>query len=239
MSNYAIENKLENLIPIIYPSLKNKRGIETVLLYKILPCNEIDSSELVKNAYEIFYDGCIPNSSDTIFNALMPLKDFCVFRLFELSKVNECYYPLYDGILRKDLYELMYLYLDDIFYGYDELRKLFDEYCDLMYSFSNFMPVPIYFNGSKNIKGKGTWKLNKDYPFLYLQNLKDENSFIDNREFNLKWLNENMDKYKVKSMYNLKPPYEVMKEYYKDYKKEALMEFIKKAIYLIKTRFED
>lgn len=43
MSNYAIENKLENLIPIIYPSLKNKRGIETVLLYKILPCNEIDS----------------------------------------------------------------------------------------------------------------------------------------------------------------------------------------------------
>ncbi|MPM03711.1 hypothetical protein SDC9_49978 [bioreactor metagenome] len=48
-----------------------------------------------------------------------------------------------------------------------------------------------------------------------------------------------MDKYKVKSMYNLKPPYEVMKEYYKDYKKEALMEFIKKAIYLIKTRFED
>ena len=49
----------------------------------------------------------------------------------------------------------------------------------------------------------------------------------------------NMDKYKVKSMYNLKPPYEVMKEYYKDYKKEALMEFIKKAIYLIRTRFED
>lgn len=103
----------------------------------------------------------------------------------------------------------------------------------------NLMPVPIYFNGSENIKGKGTWKLNKDYPFLYLQNLKDENSCIDNREFNLKWLNENMDKYKVKSMYNLKPPYEVMKEYYKDYKKEALMEFIKKAIYLIRTRFED
>lgn len=238
MSNYVIENKLENLIPIIYPRLKNKSGIESALLYKILPCNEIDSCELVKSAYEVFYNGCIPNSSDTILNALIPLKDFCVFKLFELSKVNEFCSPLYNGILRKDLYELIYLYLDDIFYGYYELRQLFDEYCDLMYSFSNFMPVPLYFNGSKNIKGKGTWKLNKDYPFLYLQNLNDDNSFIYNREFNLKWLNENMDKYKIKNMYDLKPPYDVMHEYYNDDKKEALAEFIKKAIYLIKTRFE-
>lgn len=35
----------------------------------------------------------------------------------------------------------------------------------------NLIPVPVYFNGYKNIKGKGIWKLNKDYPFLYLQNI--------------------------------------------------------------------
>lgn len=239
MSNFAIENKLNNLIPIIYPIMKDKSGIEAALLYKILPCNEIDSSELVKNAYKVFYDGCIPNSSDTIFNALIPLKDFCVFKLFQLSKVNKCCYPLYNGTFRKDLYGLIYLYLDDIFYGYDELRQLFDEFCNLMYSFSNFMPVPPYFNGSKNTKGKGTWELNKDYPFLYLQNLKDKNSLIYNRQSNLQWLNENMDKYKVKNMYKLEPPYEVMQEYYNDNKKEALAEFVKKAIYLIKKRFED
>ncbi len=34
------------------------------------------------------------------------------------------------------------------------------------------MPVPLYFNGSKNKLGKGTWKLNKDYPSEYLKILK-------------------------------------------------------------------
>lgn len=36
--------------------------MEAVLLYKILACNEIDSCELVKNAYKDFYDRCIPKS---------------------------------------------------------------------------------------------------------------------------------------------------------------------------------
>lgn len=238
-SNYVIENKLENLIPVINPRLKGKSGIEITLLYRILPCDEIDSSKIVREAYGFFYQGNIPDSSDTIFNALIPLKDFCVAKLCILAKKDKRYNPFNRGTLRKDLDGLIYLYLDDIFDKNDKLRMLFEEYCELMYSFSNFMPVPTYFNGSQGKDGKGTWALNKDYPYLYLQNLKDENSTILNRENNLKWLNDNMKKYRIQKMYCLKPPYNVLKEYYDEEKKEALEDFIMNAINLIKNRFED
>ncbi|MFT5875857.1 MAG: hypothetical protein ACI8WT_004855 [Clostridium sp.] len=240
MSNYVIDNKLVNLIPVINPKLKGKSGIEITLLYRILPCVEIDSSKIVREAYRLFYQGNIPDSSDTIFNALIPLKDFCVDKLIILAKKDRRYNPFNNrGTLRQDLHGLIYLYLDDIFNGNDKLRMLFEEYCELMYSFSNFMPVPTYFNGSQGKDGKGTWALNKDYPYLYLQNLKEENSSIFNREDNLKWLNDNMKKYRIQKIYSLKLPYNVLKEYYDDEKKKALTDFIMNAIKLIKNRFED
>lgn len=221
MSNYVIENKLENLISVINPKLKGKSGIEITLLYRILPCDEIDSSQIVRGAYGLFYQGDIPDSSDTIFNALIPLKDFCVAKLIILAKKDKRYNPFNNrGTLRQDLDGLIYLYLDDIFIGNDKLRILFEEYCELMHCFSNFMPAPTYFNGSQEKNGKGTWALNKNYPYLYLQNLKDENSSIFNRENNLKWLSDNMEKYQIHKMYSLKPPYNVLKEYYDDEKKK-------------------
>lgn len=55
----------------------------------------------------------------------------------------------------------------------------------------------------------------------------------------MKWLNENMDRYKVKDIYNLEIPYDVMQEYYDDNKNQALTKFIKNAINLIETRFDD
>lgn len=53
--NYAISNKLENLIPIVNSKLWGKSGIEAVLLYRIdESCKEVDSSELVREAYKIY-----------------------------------------------------------------------------------------------------------------------------------------------------------------------------------------
>ena len=48
-----------------------------------------------------------------------------------------------------------------------------------------------------------------------------------------------MDRYKVKDIYNLEMPYDVMQEYYDDNKNQALTKFIKNAINLIETRFDD
>lgn len=154
-SNYVIENKLENLIPVINPRLKGRSGIEITLLYRILPCDEIDSSKIVREAYGFFYQGNIPDSSDTIFNALIPLKDFCVAKLCILAKKDKRYNPFNRGTLRKDLDGLIYLYLDDIFDENDKLRMLFEEYCELMYSFSNFMPVQHILMGHMGKMEKG------------------------------------------------------------------------------------
>ena len=62
--NYAISNKLENLIPIVNPKLRGKSGIEAALLYRRdKSCKEVDSSELVREAYNIYYGTSIPSSS--------------------------------------------------------------------------------------------------------------------------------------------------------------------------------
>ena len=107
-----------------------------------------------------------------------------------------------------------------------------------MYSFSNLMPVPKYFNGSKNIKGKGTWGLNNDYPSVYYKNLKDNQSGIYDRENMKLWIDGVMDSYKIKDMYELEPPYPIDEYYgFNDAKLDNLMLFIKNAIRLIEDRF--
>lgn len=229
--NYAISNKLENLIPIVNPKLRGKSGIEAALLYRIdESCKEVDSSELVREAYKIYYGTSIPSSSDTILNAFIPFMDFCRAKLF----VKEKRVP--KG--REEQYRLVYENLDEIFNDYIELKNLFDKYFNLMYSFSNFMPVPPNFNGSKYRLGKGTAKLNKDYPYEYMNNLKDPDSGIYEREKMYKWLTENMDSFKIKEMYNLKPPYPIREYYgYDDCKLDLLTEFLKKAIDCIEKRF--
>lgn len=128
--------------------------------------------------------------------------------------------------------------LEEIFCGYDDLKALFDRFFDLMYSFSNLMPVPTYFNGSDNKKGKGTWDLNKDYPSIYYKNLEDTKSGIYNREENKKWLDGIMEPYKIKAMYELQPPYPINEYYgFNDDKFPQLLSYIKNAIRLIEDRF--
>jgi len=50
-----VKNNLTNLIPIVNPALKIEKGIKLAIMYRILPTTEIDSSELVKEAYKKLY----------------------------------------------------------------------------------------------------------------------------------------------------------------------------------------
>ena len=47
-----MKNNLTNLIPIVNPALKIENGIKLAIMYRVLPTTEIDSSELVKEAYK-------------------------------------------------------------------------------------------------------------------------------------------------------------------------------------------
>lgn len=227
-----IDNKLTNLIPIVNPGLKNECGIKAAILYRILPSVEVDSSEIVRKSYEKFYGEDIPESADSIFNAFIPFLDFC--------RAKELKLKLYDKQRpQKDELALIFLNLEKIFDGYSDLKALFDRFFDLMYSFSNLMPAPKYFNGSDGKNGKGTWNLNKDYPSVYYKNLEDNNSGIYKREEMKQWLDEIMDKYSIKNMYMLVPPYPIKEYYgYNDDKLPQLISYIKAAIRLIEDRFE-
>lgn len=226
-----VKNNLTNLIPIVNPALKIENGIKLAIMYRVLPTIEIDSSELVKEAYKKLYGENIPESADTIFNAFIPFLDFCRAKLILLNHNVS-------NLEQEKLLRLVYLHLDEIFNGYSDLESLFNRYFDLMYSFSNMMPVPKYFNGSDNKNGKGTWELNKDYPSIYYKNLEDEESSIDNVKEMKKWLDENMKKYRVEQMYMLEPPYPISEYYgYNDDKLDNLISFIKNAIRLIEDRF--
>lgn len=227
-----LENKLTNLIPVINPGLKNENGIRAAILYRVCPSIEVDSSKVVREAYEKFYGKDIPESADTIFNAFIPFLDFCRAKLLLLK------YKLPQN--QKELLLLVFIHLDDIFDGYSDLKSLFDRYFDLMYSFSNLMPVPKYFNGSQDKNGKGTWKLNKDYPSVYYANLQDCNSGIYYREKMKKWIDSVKDNYKINEMYSLDPPYPIDEYYGKNDKNlSKLTLFIKETIRLIENRFYD
>ena len=226
-----VKNNLTNLIPIVNPALKIENGIKLAIMYRVLPTTEIDSSELVKEAYKKLYGENIPESADTIFNAFIPFLDFCRAKLILLNHNVR-------NLEQEELLRLVYLHLDEIFNGYSDLESLFNRYFDLMYSFSNMMPVQKYFNGSDNKNGKGTWELNKDYPSIYYKNLEDEDSSIDNVTEMKKWLDENMEKYRIEQMYMLEPPYPIDEYYgYNDDKLDNLISFIKNAIRLIEDRF--
>lgn len=229
--NYALKYKLDNLIPIVNPELKGYHGIEVALKYRINLYQEVDSSTLVTSAFQMFYEKPIPESADTIFNAFVPFMDFCRSKLI-LQKIK---IPKD----KKEQYKLIYKNLNNIFKEYGDLKELFDKFFDLMYSFSNLMPVPIYFNGSIYYNGKGTAKLNKDYPSEYLKNLKDPDCDIYKKDEMHTWLTSNIDKYNIRLMYELKPPYPINEWYgYDDRKLNDLKKYINAAIALINKRFD-
>lgn len=224
-----LENMTSSLIPLINPGLSNETGIKAAILYRVCPTEEIDSSSKVREAYTTCFGENIPESADTIFNAFIPFMDFCRAKL--MGKNIDV------KMEQKELLLLIFLHLDEIFMGYDDLKILFDNYFNLMYSFANLMPAPKYFNGSPDKNGKGTWILNKDYPSVYYDNLKDVSTPIYHREDMKAWLDSVMDKYKIKNMYQLKPPYPIDSYYgWNDDKLPQLKKFIEEASELISKR---
>lgn len=105
-----LENKLTNLIPIVNPTLNNEEGIRAAILYRISLHIEVDSSDMVKEAYERIYGKNIPESADTIFNAFIPFLDFCRAKLILLK------YNLPKN--QKELLKLILIHLDEIFDDY-------------------------------------------------------------------------------------------------------------------------
>ncbi len=103
---------LENLICKINKNsifLKAESSIHRVLLYRIFPCIEIDSSQYVRSMYKEYFGEELPESSDTIFNAVIPLKEFSKYRLINLSKHNKDLLPFNkNNQLRKDLDQLIF-----------------------------------------------------------------------------------------------------------------------------------
>ena len=106
-----VKNNLTNLIPIVNPALKIENGIKLAIMYRILPTTEIDSSELVREAYKKLYGENIPESADTIFNAFIPFLDFCRSKLILLNHNVS-------NLKQEKLLRLVYLHLDEIFNGY-------------------------------------------------------------------------------------------------------------------------
>ena len=113
-----LENKTANLIPIINPGLKGESGIRAALLYRICPSIEIDTADVVKIAYKELYGDDIPERGDVILNAFIPFLDFCRGKLIGM------HYKIPKG--QKELLGLVFLHIDDIFCGYEELKILFD-----------------------------------------------------------------------------------------------------------------
>ena len=93
-----VKNNLTNLIPIVNPALKIENGIKLAIMYRVLPTTEIDSSELVKEAYKKLYGENIPESADTIFNAFIPFLDFCRAKLMLVILNKKNYWDLYISI---------------------------------------------------------------------------------------------------------------------------------------------
>lgn len=231
---------LINLIPIINPDIgiKTMEGMEKMLDYRIEDTIEIDSCHMVREGYNLCYGNCIPDKADTILNALNPLKSFCIYRLKNMGV--KALYPFSrknnKWIIREDILQVTLNNLNVIFDSYYELRALFNQFADLMYSFSNLMPAPMGYNAytdlhGNHVFGKGSYKENNDYPYFYMKNLENGND-----DKMLIWLNDNMEKYHLKEIFDLHPPFSKPNEYYDDDKYDALREYVNNAIIVIENR---
>jgi len=226
-----MENNI-NLIPIINPSIK-KSGIEAMLEYRINDYIEVDSSQLVRESFNVYISDNDYSCSDTILNALNPLKSFAIFRLKKLSRNTKKIYPFAineqgNWHLRTDLLIIISDNLNQIFDGYSDLKILFDSFSDKMYCFANLMPVPKEYNLLK-----GDYNKSNDYPYFFYENLCKK--IIDNENI-FSWINDNFDDMYIRKIFELEPPFEKPNSYYDYENYEKLKNYIIQAIELIEDR---
>lgn len=82
-------------------------------------------------------------------------------------------------------------YLDDIFEGYEEIRRKLDKLADYHYSLANLMPAPAGFAAGRSADGKGMINRDNDMPDLYYR--RAEKDFPQM----YRWINEHMDVYSL------------------------------------------
>ena len=81
--------------------------------------------------------------------------------------------------------------LDEIFDGYEDVRRKLDKLSDYHHSLANLMPAPVGFNGSKSHDGKGRYNRDNDMPDIYYKRSEKDFSQI------YQWINENMERYSL------------------------------------------
>lgn len=123
--------------------------------------------------FEILYgiDAYETGSSDTIFNCWSFLSRFI------------------KGMSRERCADEEYAleYLDEIFEGYEEIRRKLDKLADYHHCLANLMPAPVGFNGSKSHDGKGNFLRDNDMPDVYYKRAVNDFPQV------YRWINENME----------------------------------------------
>lgn len=178
------------LVPENPPVLKN--GIEGLLEYRINKnkrhpdCiyqryDETEHKYIGKSKtaeyFEIIY-GVDPfeiGSSDTIFNCWSFLSRF--IKGMSMQHCSNEEYALEN--------------LDEIFDGYEDVRRKLDKLADYHHSLANLMPAPVGFNGSKSHDGKGRYNRDNDMPDIYYKRSEKDFSHM------YQWINENMERYSL------------------------------------------
>ena len=81
--------------------------------------------------------------------------------------------------------------LDEIFDGYEDIRRKLDKLADYHHCLANLMPAPVGFNGSRSHDGKGRFNRDNDMPDIYYK--RAETVFPDM----YRWINDNTENYSL------------------------------------------
>ncbi len=178
------------LVPENPPVLKN--GIEGLLEYRInrnkrhpdriyQGYDETEHKFFGKSKTAEFFEtlyGIDPfeiGSSDTIFNCWPFLSRF-IKGMSREGCTNE---------------EYILANLDEIFDGYEKIRRKLDKLADYHHCLANLMPAPVGFNGSRSHDGKGNYLRDNDMPDIYYK--RAEKDFPQMYQ----WINDHMEDYSL------------------------------------------
>lgn len=81
--------------------------------------------------------------------------------------------------------------LDEIFDGYEDIRRKLDKLADYHHCLANLMPAPVGFNGTRTHDGKGNYTRDNDMPDIYYK--RSEKDFPQMYQ----WINENMEAFSL------------------------------------------
>ena len=126
----------------------------------------------------LYFDGNL--RADTLMSAWTPIKWVADF---VNSESGIKFYK------RNEEYALANL--DEIFDGYEGIRRNLDKLADYHHSLANMMPAPVGLNGSRSHDGKGNFLRDNDMPDIYYK--RAEKDFPQM----YRWINDHMEDYSL------------------------------------------